>query len=177
MQTANGEQEVEDEVRDQQHQSNQHGKEDHVRNIVRLSVIVIRDHQAISCQQCDTKSDDRINCDPNLHPPELRTGNAAISVETARKRELDGLEKSYHYDLRILNDSDIAQPLKRLWALLRSYRALTVVTFVVATVQRRQQVRSVLRPEEQIALEQLRQEQEQMGLGQQGPGLEQLVAH
>lgn len=43
-------------------------------------------------------------------------------------------------------------------------------TFVVVVVQRRQQMRSVLRSEEQIALEQL-------GLGQQGPGLEQLVAH
>ena len=106
-----------------------------------------------------------------MHPPELRTGNAVISVETARKRKLDGLEKSYHDDLKILNDSDIAQPLKRLWALLRSYWALTVVTFVVAAFQRRQQEHSVLRPEEQIALEQLGLdlELEQQEPGQQEP--------
>lgn len=46
-------------------------------------------------------------------------------------------------------------------------------TFLVAAFQRRQQVRSMLRSEEQIALEQLGQELE---LEQQGPGLEQLVA-
>ena len=55
MQTANSEQEIEDDVRDQQHQPNEHGKEDHVRNIGRLAVIVIRVNQTISCQQCDTK--------------------------------------------------------------------------------------------------------------------------
>ena len=125
MQTANSEQEIEDDVRDQQHQPNEHGKDSNILKVGRLNVVVIRVNQAKACQQCDTKSDDRINSDPNLHPPELRTGYAVISVETARKRELDSLEKSYHDDIRILNNSDIAQPLKRLWALLHSYGATT----------------------------------------------------